>query len=157
MTSRTPAEQTPTRLVGALPGPTNPGDARELRQLLEVVLEAVTLPHDTPDYDRRILDRALWVRAALKGALAEDPANIGWDADYLRSKLTAEETDAAERERNQCRRCRRPFDPADTRFDGRARHRDTAYCRACVDNCHEGGAEHVCVICDPARYGGGSQ
>lgn len=67
---------------------------RELRQLLAVVLDAVTLPTDTPDYERRILDRALWVRAALKGALAEDLANIGWDIDYLRSKLTAEQADA---------------------------------------------------------------
>jgi hypothetical protein len=75
----------------------NPGDARDLRQLLEVVLEAVTLTTDIPDYERRILDRALWVRATLKGALTEDPANIGWDVDYLRSKLAAEETDAAER------------------------------------------------------------
>lgn len=54
-----------------------------------------------------------------------------------------------------CARCRTPFDPADTRSDGRARHRLSDYCRRCISNCHEGGAEHVCVICDPARYRGG--
>lgn len=138
--------------MGNVP-PTSPGDAHDLRNLLE----AVALPYEGLDHARRMETRADWVRATLKGALAEDPAGIGWNTDFLRGRIAAEETDAAERERNRCRRCRRPFDPADTRFDGRARHRDTAYCRACVDNCHEGGAEHVCVICDPARYGGGSQ
>ncbi|MEH0642860.1 hypothetical protein QBB33_15560 [Streptomyces scabiei] len=133
--------------------PTNPGDAHDLRQLLEAVLEAVTLPHDTAEHARRMQTRADWVRATVKGALADDPADIGWNADYLRGKLRAEETEAAERERNRCARCRHPFDPADTRFDGRARYADTAHCRACVDNCRDGGTEHVCIICDPARYG----
>lgn len=58
------------------------------------------------------------------------------------------------RAENQCRRCRRPFNPTDTRFDGHARHKDSPWCRRCVDNCHDGGAEHVCLICDPQRYGG---
>ncbi|MFF9036399.1 hypothetical protein ACF090_13115 [Streptomyces sp. NPDC014892] len=94
-----PAEQAPTlHGVGALPPATsNLGDARDLRNLLEAVLEAVTLPTGTPDYERRILDRAVWVRATLKGALAEDPADIGWDTDFLRGKLRAEETEAAAR------------------------------------------------------------
>jgi hypothetical protein len=133
----------------------NPGGARDLRQLLAAVLDALTLPYDTPGYGRRLTDRAMWARTAVKGALEEDPADIGWNADFLRGKLAAEETEAAERERNLCARCRRPFDPADKAFDGRARYRDTPHCRACVDNCHEGSAEHVCVICEPKRYGGG--
>jgi hypothetical protein len=134
--------------------PDTTSEAAALRALLATVLDAVTLPTDTPDYERRILDRALWVRAALKGALAEDLANIGWDVDYLRSKLTAEQAAADERARNRCQRCQKPFDPADTAFDGRARYGDTPHCRSCVDNCHEGSAEHVCVICEPKRYGG---
>ncbi|GAB2960714.1 hypothetical protein [Streptomyces heilongjiangensis] len=154
MTSRTPAEQTPATTAGALPGPTSPGDARDLRQLLAVVLDALTLPYDTPDYDRRILDRAAQARTVVGAALDEAPSDLGWNTDYLRQKLTAEETEAAERERNRCRRCSTPFDPADTRHDGRARHGDTPWCRWCVDGCHDGGAEHVCLICDPARYGG---
>lgn len=134
--------------------PTPAEEARDLRQLLTAVLEAVTLPTDTPDYERRILDRALWVRAALKGALAEDPANIGWDVDYLRGKLRTEETEATERAVNRCARCRWTFDPHDKRFDGHARHGETPFCRRCVDKCHDSGTEHVCQICDPQRYGG---
>ncbi|MFJ1667336.1 hypothetical protein ACIOK4_13300 [Streptomyces bottropensis] len=137
-----------------VPEPTaNPGDARALRNLLTAVLEAVTLPHDTAEHARRMQTRADWVRATLKGALADDPADIGWNADYLRSKLTAEETEAADRAKNRCARCRNPFNQDDPAFDGRARHRDTPYCGGCVDACHDGGTEHVCVICDPARYG----
>ncbi|MDX2538606.1 hypothetical protein [Streptomyces scabiei] len=76
---------------------TNPGDARDLRNLLEAVLEAVTLPYDGPEHARRMETRADWVRATVKGALADDPADIGWNADFLRSRLRAEETEAAER------------------------------------------------------------
>ncbi|MGJ5826037.1 hypothetical protein [Streptomyces ossamyceticus] len=75
----------------------NPGDARDLRNLLQAVLEAVTLPYDTAEYARRMEERAGWVRATVQGALAEDPADIGWNADYLRGRLRAEETEAAER------------------------------------------------------------
>lgn len=75
----------------------NPGDARDLRRLLEAVLEAVTLPYDGPEHARRMETRAGWVRATLKGALAEDPANVGWNTDFLRGRLAAEETEAAAR------------------------------------------------------------
>jgi hypothetical protein len=75
----------------------NPGDARDLRNLLEAVLEAVTLPHDGLEHARRMETRADWVRATVKGALEEDPASIGWNADFLRTRLRAEETEAAER------------------------------------------------------------
>ncbi|MCP3769513.1 hypothetical protein [Streptomyces sp. MAR25Y5] len=125
-----------------------------VRDLLAVVLDALTLPYDTPDYSRRILDRAAEARTVAVAALAEDPADIGWNVDYLRSKLAAEQADAKRRDNGRCRRCLRPFDADDTRFAGHSRHADTPWCRRCVDNCHDGGAEHVCVICDPARYGG---
>ena len=47
-----------------------------------------------------------------------------------------------------CAKCRQPFDPTDTRFDGAARHRETPYCRSCVDRCHDTEiADHRCVIC----------
>ena len=72
-------------------------EARDLRQLVAVVLAALTLPYDTPRYDRRVLDRAMWARTAVKGALEEDPADVGWNADWLRSKLCVEETEATER------------------------------------------------------------
>lgn len=47
-----------------------------------------------------------------------------------------------------CGKCKQPFDPADTRFDGRARYHLTPYCRGCVDRCHDNEiADHRCVIC----------
>ncbi|GKQ37018.1 hypothetical protein [Streptomyces sp. A012304] len=128
--------------------------AADMRALLEAVRSALTLPYDTPDYDRRVLDRAALARTVLDGALTEAPDDIAWNTGYLKRKLTLEEQDAADRDNNRCRRCRTPFDPTDTRFDGRARHGDTPWCRTCINNCHDGGTEHVCVICEPARYGG---
>ncbi|MFJ5802714.1 hypothetical protein [Streptomyces decoyicus] len=54
-----------------------------------------------------------------------------------------------------CGRCRRPFDPADTRFDGRARHRTTPFCGGCVDRCHESTDPfHRCPVC---TEGGGDR
>ncbi|MGV9282156.1 hypothetical protein [Streptomyces sp. NPDC003730] len=51
-----------------------------------------------------------------------------------------------------CGKCEQPFDPADTRHDGRAQHAGTPYCRGCVDRCHEStDAFHVCVICRDPR------
>lgn len=49
-----------------------------------------------------------------------------------------------------CARCRTPFDPGDTRYDGHAEERGVpGYCRGCVDRCHEGSITHRCVICSP--------
>lgn len=129
----------------------NPGEAAGLRALLEGVRAALTLPFDAPDYDRRMLDRASLVRTTIDGALTEHPADIGWDVGYLARKVVQEEEQAAEREANRCRRCRKSFED-DGPFDGRARYRDTPWCRSCVDNCHDGGTEHVCMICEPSRY-----
>lgn len=74
-----------------------PGDARDLRNLLEAVAEALTLPYETPSYDARIIDRAGWALTTIRGALAEDPADIGWNVDYLRARLASEEKQAAKR------------------------------------------------------------
>ncbi|WP_086773246.1 hypothetical protein [Streptomyces bobili] len=47
-----------------------------------------------------------------------------------------------------CGKCRTAFDPADTRFAGHAQHGTTAFCRRCVDACHDNEiADHRCVIC----------
>lgn len=86
-------------------------EARDLRSLLEVVLDAITLPHDAHDYDQRIRERTAWARSAVKGALAEDPADLGWNVDFLRGKLAAEQADADERAKQACRACHRPFTP----------------------------------------------
>lgn len=47
-----------------------------------------------------------------------------------------------------CGKCKTPFDPADTRFDGHSQYNATPYCRRCVDACHDTEiADHRCVIC----------
>ena len=47
-----------------------------------------------------------------------------------------------------CRMCHQPFDPADTRFDGRAEDQSApCVCRSCVDRCHDSDdASHRRVI-----------
>lgn len=137
------------------PAPTS--EARDLRALLEAVRDAITLPFDTPEYDQRLLERAGIARVITEAALAGDPAGLGLEADYLRHQLVAEQVEAEKREKNRCGRCRTPFDATDTAFDGRARHRDTPWCRWCIDNCADGGTDHACPICEPARYGGEPQ
>ncbi|MER8089941.1 hypothetical protein ACIO6T_35850 [Streptomyces sp. NPDC087532] len=46
--------------------------------MLAVVLDARALPCDTPDYDRRTLDRAALARNVATAALAEDPRDTAW-------------------------------------------------------------------------------
>ncbi|MEV8046404.1 hypothetical protein AB0P02_21525 [Streptomyces griseoluteus] len=128
-------------------------EVRDLRALLAAVLAALTVPNDDAEYQRRLEGRAREVRTVIEAALAKSPDNLGWEVDYLRSQITAEEFDAGERNKNRCRRCSHPFEPSDQRFDGRARYQDTPWCRRCIDNCREGSAEHSCVICNPAHYG----
>jgi len=61
----------------------------EERELLQAVLEALTLPFAVDDYERRMVERADWARTTIKGVLAEgDPA---WHANYLRRKLDDDE------------------------------------------------------------------
>ncbi|MET8418201.1 hypothetical protein ACWD7C_30095 [Streptomyces sp. NPDC005134] len=65
-------------------------EARDLRELLDAVCEALTVPGDDLN-DRRLVDRARWARTTVRGALDEDPANVGWNVRYLRSKMAEEE------------------------------------------------------------------
>ncbi|MFF7067338.1 hypothetical protein [Streptomyces pseudovenezuelae] len=91
-------------------------------------------------------------RKYLLTQLAKRDAETGRGDRALREFLTAHpgedvETPAAVAE-EACGKCRQPFDPADTRFDGRARYHETPYCRGCVDRCHDNEiADHRCVIC----------
>jgi hypothetical protein len=135
--------------------PTPSAEARDLRALLDVVADALTVPTDAPDYDHRLTDRAHLALVVLRDGLADGPDRIGWNTDWLRHKLTAEENEATERAKNRCRRCHRRFDPTDTRFDGHARYSTTPWCCACVDRCHEStDTAHACPVCDPTRHGG---
>ncbi|WP_406457072.1 hypothetical protein OH768_24835 [Streptomyces sp. NBC_01622] len=76
---------------------TTVGEARELRRLLAVVLDAITLDYAAPDYERRLADRAGWAHTVLTAVTDGTSNDIGWEADFLRSKLTAEETEAADK------------------------------------------------------------
>jgi hypothetical protein len=75
--------------------------------------------------------------------------------DWVKRARHAAELVAAEAaaEPEACGRCSAPFDPDDTAFDGRARYRNTLFCRGCIDQCHEADADHRCIICmaDGAR------
>ncbi|MGW1256492.1 hypothetical protein ACWD5Q_15295 [Streptomyces sp. NPDC002513] len=65
-------------------------EARDLRDLLSAALEALTVPEGA-DADRRVVDRAIWARVTIKGALQEPPEDLAWNAAYLRRKLDEEE------------------------------------------------------------------
>lgn len=135
------------------------------RALLAAVLEALAIPApatigDGEIHDRVLADRVMHARIALENVLerGDDP---GWSAEYLRARL-AEHLPVGYRAAgapripaSTCQRCGKPFDPTDERFDGAAQHRDTPWCRACVDRCHEStDAFHACPVCDPTRRGG---
>lgn len=90
------------------------------------------------------LDRVRGQWKYLLGQLAKRDAETGRGDEALRKFLTDPETVPTE----ACAKCKTPFDPNDTRFDGRARHSTTQYCRRCVDACHDNEiADHRCVIC----------
>ncbi|MFE7803332.1 hypothetical protein ACFU51_01395 [Streptomyces sp. NPDC057430] len=61
-----------------------------IRELLAAVLDAIDLPYDADDYDRRIAARAELAVVVARAALREDPADIAWNVDYLRAQLAAE-------------------------------------------------------------------
>lgn len=63
---------------------------RDLRELLSVVVEALTVPGGDP-YNRRIADRALWVEVTVRGALGDPADDLPFNIDFLRRKLRAEE------------------------------------------------------------------
>lgn len=70
---------------------TESGEARELRVLLEAVLEAVAIPYpatigEEERHNEILNDRVMDARIALEGVLhrGDEP---GWTADYLRTRL----------------------------------------------------------------------
>ncbi|MFE2020150.1 hypothetical protein ACFW9O_19155 [Streptomyces sp. NPDC059499] len=64
----------------------------DVRALLDVVLEAIDIPHPATVGDeetyRAVLERRVsFAVIVARAALAEDPDGIGWNVDYLRTKL----------------------------------------------------------------------
>jgi hypothetical protein len=89
---------------------------------------------------------------AVEGAAGEEGADPGTVLHAVLNRLgitvpgTGEQPAVAVSE--ACGKCKQPFDPDDTSFDGRARYHLTPYCRGCVDRCHDNeSADHRCVIC----------
>ncbi|MGW5126702.1 hypothetical protein ACWEQ7_22130 [Streptomyces sp. NPDC004069] len=72
-------------------------EVRDLRALLTVVLDAITLPYGTPNYEARLESRAGWA-CTMRKALDEDPRDLAWNVDFLRAKLDAEGKKATQRE-----------------------------------------------------------
>ncbi|MFR0351820.1 hypothetical protein [Streptomyces sediminimaris] len=85
-----------------------------------------------------------WMRAAVAGGLLPAPSSDpAWKADAHQAADADPDT-----EEPRCGKCRTPFDPTDTRYDGAARYAATPYCGRCIDACHEStDAFHRCVIC----------
>lgn len=71
--------------------PAESAEARDLRDLLAAVLDALTLDHGVDGYDQRISERAGIAKVIVREALAAGPAEFGWNADWLRQKLREEE------------------------------------------------------------------
>lgn len=70
----------------------NVQELRDLRRLLEAVRDALTLPYSpTPDHDRRMRNRSEYAHIAIDAALAGDPRDLGWHADFLRHQMDAEQ------------------------------------------------------------------
>jgi hypothetical protein len=99
--------------------------------------------------NRQDLDR--FVTAAITMADTElDPV---YRSGYRTGRMHAggQPTQTAE----ACANCRWTFNPDDTRFNGHARHRDTPFCRCCVDRCHDSEiADHQCAVCRTPAKGG---
>lgn len=83
--------------------------------------------------------------AKLRAELVQIAAvSVAWIEAIDRRAAAPEQQPTAE----ACARCEKPFDPTDTRFDGRAQYKLTSYCRWCVDLCQDNeSADHRCVIC----------
>jgi hypothetical protein len=68
-------------------------EVRDLRELIRVVSEALSLPFDAPDYGERMSERARIVRVVVRDVIGGNPADIGWNTDWLRGRLRIEEAE----------------------------------------------------------------
>ncbi|WP_275462103.1 hypothetical protein [Streptomyces noursei] len=112
--------------------------------------ECARLTAERATHRAAVLREAADAISALPQDYECDPGR-GDSAELLRRMADAAGKDTpagGESTRKSCARCRLPFDPTDTRFDGRARYRDTQFCGSCVDRCHESiDALHRCPVC----------
>lgn len=120
------------------------------------VLRRLATEAQQPKTERRLLTpnehSAAW--HAIEGSAGEEGADPGTVLKAVLWALGIDAPDeyarpvAGEQQAEACGKCRTPFDPTDSRFDGHAQHGTTPYCRRCVDACHDTEiADHRCVIC----------
>ena len=70
----------------------NSTPSTDIRALLDAVLDAIDIPQpatigDTDGYQVALDRRASLAIIIARAALADAPADIGWNADYLRQKI----------------------------------------------------------------------
>jgi hypothetical protein len=130
--------------------------------LLTAIRDHVNVPLPSTDradelaWQKLMQERLVKLHSSLSVALSEkwlDLFDLSGEAAYIRARtadtpVTYGLWEVAEPPPAACAACHRPFDPADTRWDGAARQRDTPFCRACVDRCHDSEiADHRCPVC----------
>ncbi|CAM5683699.1 MULTISPECIES: hypothetical protein [Streptomyces] len=119
-------------------GAVRPGNLGGARSYWETIANALNAANDAGmhvgiDLDGTLTDRDEW--------------SVVWDRAAERWQVEPYDEDAPTSPAT-CGRCRQLFDPEDTRFDGRARHNDSPFCRSCVDSCREAlDAFHRCAVC----------
>ncbi|MEU7597530.1 hypothetical protein AB0B79_31535 [Streptomyces sp. NPDC039022] len=119
-------------------GAVRPGNLGGARSYWEAIANALNAANDTGmhvgiDLDGTLTDRDEW--------------SVVWDRAAERWQVAPYDAEPPEAPAT-CGRCRQLFDPEDTRFDGRARHGESPFCRSCVDRCHEAlDAFHRCPVC----------
>ncbi|MFJ3540387.1 hypothetical protein ACIPQA_33710 [Streptomyces sp. NPDC090109] len=69
---------------------------QELRELLALAREGITIPFDDPDYETRLDRRASMVRVTLDG-VENEGADVAHDIAFLRKKLAEEQGQADQR------------------------------------------------------------
>lgn len=70
--------------------PAPSAEVGDLRDLLAAVLDALTLDFGVDGYDERIKERVAIAKIVIRDGL-DEPGRVGWNADWLRSKLREEE------------------------------------------------------------------
>ncbi|WP_240812564.1 hypothetical protein [Streptomyces sp. DASNCL29] len=147
-------------------------DAAEIRQMLDAVFPPVAVPSRAEVLAEAKREVVAWLlkkageyRATGKRQREADAVSVmASKIDRGAVRLFLDEAGKVTRDAGEitqpaekgepadtCDRCRQPFDPSDARFDGRARHLYSPFCRRCVDRCHEStDAFHVCAVCRTA-------
>ncbi|MER8030669.1 hypothetical protein ABTZ78_17120 [Streptomyces bauhiniae] len=122
---------------------------REYQRRADAVLPVLPAPVGRAAILREVADRYDAILKRATGRPGFDPRYYQGVHDVIHGlRRLADEASTPTEAVEGCGRCRHAFDPADERFDGHARFKQTPYCRRCVDTCRDTEmADHRCVIC----------